>query len=359
MADIYEMLRERLDLFPQSYPKTESGAEIEILRRLFTPEEAEIMLHLRPYPEVVSVIAERMGKDETELAEALYSMSKRGLIYRHRSRSNQIYYLMIPWMIGIWEFQLNDLTPETIELYERFYQEGMVPAWRNQKTGIFRVVPIEKEIQGGTEIQPYEKVSEIIESHTRFAVADCICRKERRMVGDACDRPLDVCLSFGPSAAFYIENGIGREISKEEAQQILLRAEEAGLIHCSANHSGRKDFICNCCGCCCKAVANITKHDNPGAITKSNYYAEKDYDICTACGTCVDRCQVGAIRMENEITVINRERCIGCGLCVSTCPTGSISLVRKTADEAPAILANEIEVIQAIGREKGKQFPFE
>jgi electron transport complex protein RnfB len=359
MADVYERLRERLDMFPQGFPKTESGVELEILQHLFTPEEAEIMLHLRPFPEKVSAIAKRAGRDETELGETLYEMSRRGLILRYRAPDNELYYFLIPWVVGIWEFQLNNLTPENIELYERFYQEGMVPSWRDAKTGIFRVIPVEKEIQGGTEIQPYEQVSQIIESNTRFAVAECICRKESRMVGNGCDKLLEACMSFGPAADFYIENGLGREISKEEAKQILLKAEEDGLIHCSWNHAGNRTFICNCCGCCCKALALTTKYDNPAAVTKSNYYATKDVDTCTTCGTCVDRCQVGAIRYENDLTVINRERCIGCGLCVSTCPTESISMVRKLPEEAPAVFSNHIEMLQAIGKEKGKKFPFE
>ena len=359
MADVYERLRERLDMFPQGFPKTESGVDIEVLKHLFTPEEAELMLHLRPRPERVSAIADRVGKDETELGETLYDMSKRGLIMRYRAPDKEIYYFLMPWMVGIWEFQLNKLTRENIELYERFYQEGMVPLWRKSRTLEFRVIPVEKEIQGGTEIQPYEKVSQIIDSNTRFAVAECICRKERRMVGEGCDKLLEACMMFGPAADFYIENGIGREISQEEARQVLLKAEEDGLIHCSWNHAGKKDFICNCCGCCCKALALITKYGNPGAVTKSNYYATKDEDTCTSCGTCVERCQVGAIQFENDLTVINRERCIGCGLCVSTCPTGSISMVKKSPEEVPAVFSGGVEMLQAMGKETGKKFPFE
>jgi electron transport complex protein RnfB len=225
MDDVYERLRERLDMFPQGFPKTESGVELEILQHLFAPDEAEIMLHLRPFPENVADIAERTGKDKTELGETLYEMSKRGLILRYTSPDNEIYYFLIPWVIGIWEFQLNNLTTENIELYEKYFEEGMAPAQQNRKIGQFRVIPVEKEIEGDTEIQPYERVSEIIESHTRFAVADCICRKEARMLGKGCDKLLETCISLGASADFYIENGLGREISKEEAKEILLKAE--------------------------------------------------------------------------------------------------------------------------------------
>jgi len=359
MSNVYERLRERLDMFPQGFPKTESGVELEILQHLFAPNEAEIMLHLRPFPEKVADIAERAGKDKTELGETLYDMSRRGLLMRYRAPDGEIYYILVPWVIGIWEFQLNNMTQENIKLYEKYYQEGLVPSQRNRKTGGFRVIPIEQEIKGSTEIQPYEEVSQIIDSSTRFAVAECICRKERRMAGEGCDKLLEACMSFGPSADFYIENGFGREISKEEAKKILLKAEEDGLIHCSSNHEGNKIFICNCCGCCCKVLTQVTKYGNPQAVTRSNYYATKDQETCTACGTCVERCQVNAIQSENDYTVIDKDRCIGCGLCASTCPTGSITMVHKSPQEASAIFSSGTEMLQALGKETGKVYPFE
>jgi electron transport complex protein RnfB len=359
MSNIYERLRERLDMFPQGFPKTESGVELEILQHLFTPNEAEIMLHLRPFPENVADIAERTGKDKTELGGTLYEMSKRGLILRYTAPDEELYYFLIPWVIGIWEFQLNNLTQENIRLYEKYFEEGMVPAQRDRKIGQFRVIPVEKEIEGDTEIQPYERVSQIIELNTRFAVADCICRKEARMLGKGCDHLLETCLSLGASADFYIENGLGREISKEEAKEILLKAEEDGLIHCSTNSAGSKAFICNCCGCCCKYLALVTKYGNPNAIARSNYYATKDQGTCNDCGTCVERCQVSAIRTENDHTIIDRDICIGCGLCASTCPTGSITMVKKSPEEASHIFSKGKEMLQAMGRETGKAYPFE
>jgi NAD-dependent dihydropyrimidine dehydrogenase PreA subunit len=360
MPNVYERLRERLDMFPQGFPKTESGVELEILQHLFAPNEAEIMLDLRPFPpENVAAIAERTGKDKAELEETLYEMSRRGLIMRYKAPDNELYYALIPWVVGIWEFQLNNLTPENIKLYERYFEEGMVPLQRNRKMGGLRVIPVEQEIEGSTEIQPYEKVSQIIESHTRFAVADCICRKEARMLGKGCDKLLEACMSFGASADFYIENGMGREISKEEAKKILLKAEEDGLIHCSLNSAGNKAFICNCCGCCCKSMANVTKYGNLQAIVRSNYYATKDQETCTTCGTCVERCQVNAIKFENDYTVIDRDRCIGCGLCASTCPTGSITMVHKSPQEASAIFSGGKALLQAMGKETDKVYPFE
>ena len=361
MSTVYERLRERLDKFPQGFPKTESGVELDILQHLFTPDEAEIMLHVRPVPETAGDIAERAGKDETGLAETLYDMSLRGLLMRYRAPDGEIYYFLVPWLIGIWELQLNRMTQENIKLYEKYFREAMVPSQRDREVGSagFRVIPVEKEVEGSTEIEPYEKVSQIIDSNTRFAVAECICRKERRIAGDGCDKLLEACMSFGPMADFYIENGLGREISKEEARQVLQKAEEDGLVHCSPNHAGNKLFICNCCGCCCKALAVAITYGNPKAITRSNYYAARDEETCTACGICVERCPANAVRVDDDHTVIDRDRCIGCGLCVSTCPTESITMVHKLPREASAIFSSDEELLQAMAKETHKVYPFE
>jgi H+/Na+-translocating ferredoxin:NAD+ oxidoreductase subunit B len=243
MTDVYEKLRERLDMFPQGFVKTKSGVELEILKRLFKPEEAEIMLQLKPMPEKLADIAQRTGKDEKKLGDMLYDMSKRGLLMRWRAPNKELYYFLMPWAIGIFEFQLNNLTRENVDLFEKYYEEGMAPSWKDRKAGMVRVIPVQKEIEGKTEIQPYEKVSEIIEKHTKFAVADCICRKVAKIQGHGCDKLLEACMSFGPAAEFYIENGIGREITKNEAKEILAKAEESGLIHCSTNKKGTKTFI--------------------------------------------------------------------------------------------------------------------
>lgn len=166
-------------------------------------------------------------------------------------------------------------------------------------------------------------------------------------------------MMFDIAADYYIDNGLGREITREEAEQVLLKAEESGLVHCSSNHKGQKIFICNCCGCCCKALAAITKYENPGLITKSNFYAAVDTETCDGCEACPDRCQVEAIHMADDIAVITLEKCIGCGLCVSTCPTESIRMVHKDPDALSHIYADDFDLSLARSEDTGKAFPFE
>jgi Na+-translocating ferredoxin:NAD+ oxidoreductase RNF subunit RnfB len=359
MSDIYHKLRERLDMFPQGFPRTESGVEIEILRELFSEDEAEIMLFLGPSPEPVAAVAGKMGRDEKELGEQLYDMSRRGLILRFRVSEEEALYFLAPWVVGIWEFQVKNLNDQNIRLYEKYHEEAMVPERRKSKAAGFRVIPVEEEVEDNTQVESYEKVSEIIESSTRFAVADCICRKEAQMFGHGCDKLLEGCMMFDMAAEYYIENEFGREITKDEAKEILAKAEEDGLVHHSSNHLGKKIFICNCCGCCCKALANITKHGNPDAIARSNYYAVIDPDECNACEVCIDRCQVDAIQLLDDVAEVDKDACIGCALCISSCPTEGISLARKTGDEASPIFTDDAELLQTVARDKNKEYPFQ
>ena len=362
MVAVYEKLRDRLDQFPQGFPSSKSGVELKILKDLFTPGEAEVALSLKPYPgfETVSAIAQRAGKEEKELGDTLYSMSKKGLIMRFRASETELYYCLMPWVIGIFEYQVNNLTKDRIHLFDQYSEEAGVQALREAPTRFgLRVIPVEKEIQGNTMIQPYERVSQIIDSHPVFAVADCICRKERAIMGDGCGRLQEACMMFGPAASYYIENGIGRAISKEESRNILLKAEEEGLVHCSSNISGGQLYICNCCSCCCLLMKNITKHGNPKVLTKSNYYAVNDVDRCNDCGICVDRCQVHAISIKDGVALIDREQCFGCGLCVTKCATGSLSLAAKSPSEASPVFNDEEEMKQALGVATGKKYPFE
>jgi NAD-dependent dihydropyrimidine dehydrogenase PreA subunit len=359
MPNVYQKLRKRLDMFPQGFPQTKSGVELEILENLFSVEEAEIAILLRAYPEPVSTIAERMDSDDKKLGEILYDMSRRGLILRYKESEEMIYYFLAPWMVGIWEFQVKNLTPDNVKLYEKFYEEGMVPLNKTKTIPGFRVIPVQKEIQNNAEIQPFEKVSEIIDSQTRFAVTDCICRKEASMMGEGCDKLMEACMAFGLAADYYIENQVAREITREEAKAIILKAEEDGLVHFSSNHADGKIFMCNCCGCCCKALANITKYDNPGLIAKSNYYAAVDPDTCDGCEACTERCQVDAIHMENDLAGISNVDCFGCGICVSICPSESIAMIHKDPNELSHIYADDAALSQARAVDTQKVFPFD
>lgn len=199
-----------------------------------------------------------------------------------------------------------------------------------------RVIPVQKAIEPGTEILPYERVSQIVEQAETIAVMRCVCRTIRRR----CNNPVEVCLSFNETAKYVLERGVAKELSKEEALSTLNMCEDAGLVHQVANASHGSHgipWICNCCACCCTYLrAQITLGRKYAAV-KSRYTAVVSPELCNECGLCGDRCNFGALKMVDSKPVIDEEKCFGCGLCASKCPTSAISLVQvKEPEHIPA-----------------------
>lgn len=348
--DRYQRLAHHLDNLPAGYPATESGVELRILRRLFTPEEAALTLHLTILPEEARVVARRAGLPTAETAQRLQEMEQKGLIYGVHSHDAPPHYMAAPFVVGIWEFQVNRLTPELIRDFEE-YAPHLLTVW--EKTPQLRTIPVGESISTQTEVLVYEQVEAMVRAQRRIVVAPCICRQERQMVGEGCGKPLETCLSFGAAADFYQRNGLGRPIEQEEALAILRTANAAGLVLQPGN-AQRASFICCCCGDCCGVLRNLQQHPQPASVIGSAFYAVVAAEQCTLCGLCEVRCQMGALDLNNFVPQVSLERCIGCGLCVSTCPSGALSLLRKGEGERPSVPKNMTLTHWQLGRARGK-----
>jgi len=329
--EAYHTLAKVLDTLPNGFPSTDSGIEIKILKKVFTPDEAELFCDLRLTLETAEQIAERTGRTLEGLEEKLTSMWERGEIWG-QDLGGVKSFKMLPWVIGIWEFQKDRMDREFCEMCEE-YSVQLGPQLVGLEPHIMQVIPIEEKIPSKQEALPYEKISHIIDNSKSFMVLECVCRKENEIMDNPCDKPLEVCMALGAEPGLYDDHPwASRVLSKEEAYDVLRKAEEAGLVHLSTNVKTGHWFICNCCGCCCGVLGAI----NMGVpnVTNSYYYAEIDPDECDACGTCLDeRCQINAIEEGDEAYRVIKERCIGCGLCISTCPSEAIKLVRKPEEE--------------------------
>ena len=350
MNDIYQQLANHLDRLPAGFPPTDSGVELRILRRLFTAEEARIAMGLTMMLEPVSAIANRLGLEAAELESALDRMSRKGLIFRSEKRG-QTLYMAAQFVIGIWEYHVNDLDEDLIHDFNEYVPHLMQQAWVKRKTKQLRVIPVSQSIQADMQVMPYEAAGEIIRSQSKIVVAPCICRREHRMVGDGCDKPEEACLLFGSGAYYYEQNGLGRSIRKDEAIEILNKAMDAGLVLQPGN-AQKPANICMCCGCCCQILKNLNNLDKPALAVESNYYAQVDPDRCSGCGVCETRCQMEAIDLQETARVLT-DRCIGCGLCIPTCEEDAIRLKTKAAEQQIVPPKSLVGTYLQLARERG------
>ncbi len=349
MNDVYKNLADHLNALPGGFPKTESGIEIRILKRLFSPQEARIAVKLTMMPEPVAAIAQRLDTAPEKLSPILDAMSRKGLIFR-QSKRNETHYMAAQFVIGIWEYHVNALDKDLIRDFNE-YVPYLTREWAKHKTKQLRVVPVAKSLSADMEIMPYEAAEQIIRRQSKIVVSPCICRKEHAMAGKGCDNPLEVCLVFGSGAYYYEENGLGRGITTEEALSVLQKGIDAGLVLQPGN-SKKSMNICMCCGCCCQVLKNLKDLDEPAKAVNTNYHASVNPDVCIACGACEDRCHMDAIRVD-DVAAIDLKRCIGCGVCVPACDVEALSLAAKPKEQQVEPPSTVFETYFNIAKERG------
>jgi ferredoxin len=350
--DIYERLAKFLDELPAGFPPSPSGVELRILRQLFTPEEASLALNLALIAEDARVIAVRAGLPLPEAERILSEMARKRIIHAFHQAGKPTRYLAEQFVVGFWEGQVNRLNPELVEWFEEY-----LPTYA--RSGIWgkgpqlRTIPVGESIPVKNVILAYEHIGEILAAHHTFAVANCICRQEMRLVGHDCGKPLETCLAFDGGADYFVQDGRGRYITREEAQALIRKAEMTGLVLQPGNDRTSGN-LCMCCGCCCGVLRSLKMNPNPAHMTSSPFYAVLNRDACTGCGTCLDRCQMEALSLPDGAAELNLERCIGCGLCVTTCPNDALTLARKPEAQQRSVPKDMVQMTIQLAQSRGK-----
>jgi electron transport complex protein RnfB len=331
--NVYEKLAYYMDQLPGGFAPSETGAELRVLQRLFTPEEAEIAVHLTLDLEEAPIIAKRAGFPLEDVEKRLHEMSSKGLIFSVLQEDSPPLYQAAPWVVGIYEFQVNRMDMGLLEDLNGWYS-SQKPRPRARTIPQMRTIPIGQSIEKDMEVLPHEYIDKLIQDHDRFAVAPCICRRHGKMLGGGCDAIEEACLMFGEFADYYVRDGRGRSIDQNEVKEILTKADSANLI-LQPTHSRKAAAVCCCCSCCCGMLRGLKAHPKPAKIVTNAFIARFDSEACDGCLTCMDRCQMGAFTEIDDSVEFNADRCIGCGLCVSTCPSGALNLVRKADYKEP------------------------
>jgi ferredoxin len=347
----YHSLQKIMDRHPMGAPISEEF--LEILKILFPPGEVELALLLDFKLRKAGEIAERAGLSTREALVKLEAMTERGALLA-KKLEGEMAYAHLPIYPGLFEYPVmksgDDQTQKRLaQLWHAYYMKAMAAQLASASPPWNRIFPAEEALTEEYEILPYEVVSEMMAREDTIALANCPCR----VTTGRCQRPLEVCLSFGGAARFLSERGMARVISREEALEALKRSEEAGLVHTGSNVADRLMFVCNCCSCCCHFLRLITEHNYTGALAKSSYQAHLSPQDCSGCGICAEeRCPVKALAIKDGLARLSPEKCIGCGLCVTTCPTGALKLAKRQGHQPPP--ATGAELVKAIVGNKQK-----
>ncbi len=341
-SGVFRLLQIHLDQQAVGFPAAESGADVRLLKKLFSPDEAALALQLSFRPTSLAQIVERVGRGSSAegVRGLLDSMLMKGAIaWRERGGVDQWY--LHPLIIGVFE-AAQDGVPAPGFLAEMGAYLGtgeFAKAFVASRPSQARVVPINKSIPVEHHVGTYDDIRAVIAAAPGpFAVLKCICREMKSMGGQPCTKTTrqETCLALNDIAATMLGRAHGREVTREEVLSLLEQGEEDGLVLQPSN-AQHPDFVCACCGCCCGLLAFQKMVPRPADFWASNYQCAIDTAACSLCAECVSRCQVGALTMaaSGGAAQIDLGRCIGCGLCVPVCPTNALQLKKKEPATVP------------------------
>lgn len=336
----YQSLANRLDQMPNGYPSTEEGLEIQILERLYTPEEAELVSQLRMTLETPEQIGERLGTDPGPLRDQLKSMARRGLISAGSTESG-LGFRLLPFVVGIYENQIGSLDAEFAQLFERYYRQTFGDILRVGPP-IHRVIPVEESVRVDLQIRPYESAATLIRNAKAWGVMDCICRKQKALIGEACEHPREMCMVLNDRPNVFDHASGIRALNMEEAMDVLHQAAKAGLVHSVSNNQQGGGYICNCCTCSCGILRGIAELGIANAVASSAFVSQVDEARCSGCEDCLAACQFHALSMDGYV-LVDEMRCVGCGLCVQACLEGAMYLVNRPESEILPVPLTEKE----------------
>jgi Pyruvate/2-oxoacid:ferredoxin oxidoreductase delta subunit len=345
--DIYRKLGKKIDGTTTRAPWNQ--ALYEILKELYTPREAELLVRM-PYGICRFEQIERSVKyDQVALHILLENLCEKGLVF-DIWLGDHYRYALAPLVVGIFEMTMMRtrgelryaewarLFNEYLQGSDTFYAANFK---HGEKVSIMRALPHEEAIDDSSfvEILDYEKATAIVENAKKFAIGLCSCRHEKLHAGKkSCNVPLDTCTSFDFNAEILVRHGLAKEVSRSEMTESIARSKELKLVLSADNVQKNVGFICQCCSCCCNLLLGVSKHGFPNAVVTSTFIAHVDEGKCTGCEQCTQTCPIKAIMMTKssgnpteglKLATVDQSMCIGCGVCALTCSHDAIKLVKR------------------------------
>lgn len=339
----YVALRNRLNRLADGLSGTPTESSYDAIMHLWSVDEARAMLEMpmfgffSDYDWAVS-----SGRDETACAALLDDLASRGLLYRVR-RGGTPFYTLIPWAYGIWEFRIGQHDTDFLPLEIYGTERGT-----GSRYPIMHACPVAPEIVEGGKIAPYRDWQAHVRRQTKICVAPCQCRTAEKALdltaGDD-GHPEEVCFTFGEMAQYWIENGLGQEITQKECLERTWAAiKEHGLVP-QLYYDKNPEVFCLCRSGCCLVLSALRATGGQAASMEliSAYRLHYIEAACTGCGLCAQRCPMGAIGADGEKnSYAAGPTCIACGQCALACPAHARALALKPG-ELPALPADMLE----------------
>ncbi len=349
----YQQLSDRLNRFPQGAPPTD--LLFKILALLFSEREAALVSQLPIKPFTAKKAADIWKIDEAEARNVLEGLASRAVLLDMPTRSGDAIYVLPPPMAGFFEFSMMRVRGDIDQklLSELFYEyitveeDFMRALLLDGETPLGRVFVNEPAIEqslaqtaepfsaGSLQILDYERASQVIETAGTMGVSLCYCRHKKQHLDLACDKPLDICMTFHNTADSLIRHNYARRVDKAEGRDLLQQAYALNLVQFGDNVREGVAFICNCCGCCCEAMIGLRKYGAEMPIHSTNYQPRVVAELCNGCGKCANICPVEAMTLvsandphkpNKRKAKLDEDVCLGCGVCVRVCPTQGLLL---------------------------------
>lgn len=360
MRSGYMGLVERLNKCPQGV--SESKTLYTILNLLFTEREAKLVSNLPIKPFTLEKASKIWGRPPRETKKILDELASRAILL-DIEHDNETHYVLPPPMAGFFEFSLMRTRGDIDQKYlaELYYQymnieeDFIKDLFTEGETQLGRVFVNEGVLtnKNAVHVLDYERVSQIIKKASHIGVGTCYCRHKMSHIGKSCDAPMEVCLTFGNTAASLIKNGYAKKLSVDEAMKKIDLANEHNLVQFGENVRDDVAFICNCCGCCCEALIAHKKFGLLNPIHTTNFLARVVEEKCIGCKVCEKVCPVDAIYMDDrEKAIIKKDECLGCGVCVKNCNFGAMGL--KEREKRILTPANTVHRTVLMAIERGK-----
>lgn len=378
--DLHENLCKYYEFMTGTIPNREAFKDS--LRQTVSPDELGIFF-LLPFAgsmasDKLESRAEKKGIAKEGLHRALARMSREGIIRTYHASGRQVFERGNPvymteqqvrkqensllrtsyasLMNSVIEGELGSVPNRTPYYRTLAVEASLTPSPATRKIAINVSVPDPRAVL------PLDIVSKMAAQQTLIGVAECYCRKTKKVLGQQCEHPLETCLVFNEVAESLIDAGIARKIDLDETLRILTESEEKGLVHNVDNATGHLHSICNCCPHSCILLKTLSRGFT-NTVAASRFMSLVDPARCTSAGTCAKVCPVKAIEVREGKAFADQLKCIGCGQCVSHCPSGAIKLVQrpKYAKMYPTVqslwsrIGNEAIIGITLGKITGKK----